>query len=82
MTREEMFENRDPYNIAHLAEVIQLSIREYYTNNPNDIRENGARKLAMDNVMRFGKGKYNPTIIESLINMERSCYPKPVCLQC
>lgn len=70
------------YNIVHIAELIQESIREYYQFNPNDDKEDEARKYAMEKAMRFGKGKFNPIQIESIILMENSCYPEHVCRQC
>ena len=67
----------DRENIVKLAQVIQDAMRAYVMANPSK-GEFGDYEIAIKvgymAAMRFGKGQYNPSFIDSLVRLERSVF--------
>lgn len=60
-------------NIVDLATVIQKAMKDYIENTP-DCTYEGTINVGMRAALKFGKGQYNPNIIDGLVNIERSVY--------
>jgi len=60
-------------NIVDLAMVIQAAMKNYIENTP-DCNYNGVVNAGVVSAMEFGKGCYDPDIIEYLVVLEKSVY--------
>lgn len=70
-----------PDSLVDIAKLIQKSIITYQQENPDDNMPELAQGYAFGQVMRLGKGRYNPCTIKTLINLERSVYTPATMLQ-
>lgn len=62
------------YSVVDIAKLIQDSIIEYQTKNPNDMSQENAEEYAIGQVLRLGRGIFDPNVICSMVNLERSVY--------
>jgi len=71
--------NRD--SIVDIAKTIQESITEYQWLSPQCTSQQKAEEYALKRMLRLGCGKFNPTMIESMIKTERSVYRADTIMQ-
>ena len=62
------------FNIVTIAKLIQDSIKEYQMLNPDCSSQKEIEDYAVGQVMKFGRGHYNPKIVQAMVGMERSVY--------
>ena len=61
-------------NIVDVAKVIQNAMIEYQEKFPDNLSEEKIRQYALGKVMRFTKGKGDPSSFMHLICLEKSVY--------
>jgi hypothetical protein len=63
-------------NLVEVAKWIQEGYRKYYYLKTNNLTSQNSKDFIMDHVLKLGKGKLNPKIINELVDLETSVADK------